>query len=229
MRSKLILVLALLMGGVTTFFFYQYVDQYDAQTLNEEEMVQIVAARHSIEKNQQLTREMLQMVYVPQLAVHATTLRTMEEAEGQFVTVNMENGEPILAHRLLYENEETMYVSRKVQEGFRAVSVGLNMVRSVTQLIEPEDNVDVIFTEYLRSTDDRRNAANQNETDTADTSNLASENIIYTEILLEEVRMLAVGRRFVERQTEESFVEYSAVTLELTPEDAANFHDEGHC
>jgi pilus assembly protein CpaB len=120
--------------------------------------------------------------------------------------------EQILSHRLVSEKEEITYVSRKLKEGYRAVSVGVNINQSVTNLIEPEDEVDVILTKTIKG--------------------VGSDSRVISEFILKKARVLAVGRKMVNPEdTEEPYVEYSSVTLELKPEDAlklVNSSQEGN-
>ena len=138
---------------------------------------------------------------MPEKAVLPQSLKSFSEAEGKMATSVIEKGEPVLSHHLVSEQEEKVYVSRKVRNGYRAVSVGVNFNQSVSNLIEPEDEVDVIFTKEGKD----------------QTNPIPPE----TTILLEKVRVLAVGRTLVTPdQKKEKYVEYSSVTLELKPEDS---------
>lgn len=205
MRSKLILFLAIVMGVVTTYFFYQYMNQFNVETTASENKVAVVTASELIMKNERISRDMLEMTQIAEANVHAQMIRDMDEIEGQYVTANIEAGEHLLSHRVQHETEENLFVSRKVRDGYRAVSVGVNMVQSVTTLIEPEDDVDVVFSEQINRTNDNEEGNNQTN--------------VVTDIILEEVRVLSVGRRMIESNTVEDYMEYSAVTLELMPQD----------
>jgi len=83
----------------------------------------------------------------------------------------------------------------------------VNIVESVSNLIEPEDNVDVIFSEDIEQD--------------------GLEKKVNTEILLQNIRVLAVGKRLNEKENKDwkvedekdDKVEYISVTLELKPQD----------
>ncbi|HAQ08212.1 MAG TPA: Flp pilus assembly protein CpaB, partial [Bacillus bacterium] len=108
-------------------------------------------------------------------------------------------GEPVLPHRLGTETTEQIYLSRKVREGYRAVSVGVNLNQSAANLIEPEDEVDILFSKKLEGPDAK----------------------IVSQIILQKARVLAVGRKMVlPEDTQEPYAEYTSVTVELKPEDA---------
>jgi pilus assembly protein CpaB len=196
MRTKIILVLAVIMGFITTVLFYNYMKKFDHEAVVSEQMAQIVSAKQAIRKNQKITADMLAMTPVPQAGVHGGTVQNSADVVGKYATAHIEPGEPILRHRIMQENEESLFVSRKIKEGYRAVSVGVNFVQSVSNLIEPEDYVDVIFSEQ---------------------DPVSRE--VKTELILQKVRVLAVGRRMLEPDSGAEYVEYNSATLELKSTD----------
>jgi len=200
MKSKIVLFLAIVMGLITTYFFYNYMKAYDQAAVVNTNMTEIVVAKQDIKKNQKISQGMVMPAQVPSSGVHPQAVRNPSEVEGMYALADITANEPLLTHRLGNEKEENLFVSRKVQQGYRAVSVGLNFVQSVSNLIEPEDWVDVVFTEPPPKGMDQLQ--------------------INTVLLLSKARVLAVGRRMLETTPEEPYVEYTSVTLELKPEDA---------
>ncbi|WML57195.1 Flp pilus assembly protein CpaB [Neobacillus sp. PS2-9] len=211
MKSKMVLLLSLVMGMITTFLFFQYTKQMNTQKVSTVVMTDVVVAKEKIDKNEKIAADKLEVVQKPAKDVLPQTIKSVSEAEGKLAIAMIEKGEPILSHRLGSEKEEGVYVSRKVMEGYRAVTVGVNINQSVSNLIEPEDEVDVVFTKVVKD------ATNQP--------------IPQSVILLEKARVLAVGRKMqTPEQTKEPYTEYSSVTLELKPEDAlklVNASEEG--
>lgn len=197
MRSKLIMMAAVVMGLVTTVLFFKYIKQFDTAQAVQTNTVEAIVARQPIKKNQKITADMLETVRLPEAGVHPMAIKSVEEANGKFADAVIETGEPLLSYRLKGEKEEAVLVSRKVRDGYRAVSVGVNFVQSVSNLIEPEDEVDVVYTLTDKAT-----------------------GISKSTLLLEKVRVLAVGRKMVEPTAETPYAEYSSVTLELKPPDA---------
>jgi pilus assembly protein CpaB len=200
MRSKIIMLLALVMGIVTTVLFFNYMNQFDTQAVINENTVPVVQANGLIKENQRITSDMLVIAQVPKDGLHAQTVTELSEVEGLYATSDIETGEVLLTHRVKSEKEETLFVSRKVTEGYRGVSVGVNFVQSISNLIEPEDVVDVVFSEVVKV----------NNVDT-----------VVTKQILSKVRVLAIGRKMIAATSEdEVYAEYSSVTLELKPEDS---------
>ncbi|MCC2684005.1 MAG: cpaB [Paenibacillaceae bacterium] len=197
MRSRIIFIAALIMGLVTTFLFYNYMKQYNDTKSANETMVDVVAAKQPIKRNQQIQSGMLEMKQVPSLGLHPQAVNSVKEVEGKFADADIEAGEVLLSHRIKASADEAAVVSKKVRDGYRAVSVGVNLVQSVSNLIEPDDDVDVIVT--VPPKDDAR--------------------LESSTVLLEKIRVLAVGRRMVEVDDKHPYAEYTTVTLEVKPED----------
>lgn len=201
MRSKIILFLALIMGIVTTVLFFNYMKELDTEAAMTENMIEVVVAATDIKENQQISGDMLTVKQIPEVGLHPDAVTDPSQVIGKFTTSYIKNGEILLTHRLKSVKEETLFVSRKIRDGFRAVSVGVNFVQSVSNLIEPEDTVDVIFSEVDQLPDGNIN--------------------VDTEQILSGARVLAVGRKLIApTEHQEGYAEYTSVTLELKPEDA---------
>jgi pilus assembly protein CpaB len=196
MRTKIILILAITMGIVTTVLFYNYMKKFNTEQQVIENVIEVLAAKQPIAKNQQITSDMVQLITVPQSEVYKEAFTNVVDVAGKVATADLAQGEPILKHRIQDQKEEALLVSRKVKEGFRAVSVGVNIVQTVTNLIEPEDEVDVYFSEPNKET-----------------------KLMDTMVLLQKVKVLAVGRRMTDPDPNVPYMEYSAVTLELNAAD----------
>ncbi|WP_054752318.1 Flp pilus assembly protein CpaB [Piscibacillus salipiscarius] len=146
MQSKLLFLLAILMGVFTTAIFFYSSQSETPEPTEEAPMVDVVTLAQDIEENQKITEEDLQFQTLPKDQVHPSAIKSLEEVKGKFATADMVTGELLLSHRLKSSQEEKARVSRKVTDGHRAVSIGVDIVRSVSNLIQPEDYVDVIFT-----------------------------------------------------------------------------------
>jgi pilus assembly protein CpaB len=197
MRSKIILVMALLMGLVTTVLFFNYMKKFDQVKAADESVVTVVAAKLAIKANTKITPELLQTIQIPAAHVLPQAVRNSTDAAGKIAVMDMAPGEILLSHHLKNQEEEALFVSKKVQEGYRAVTVGVNLVQSVSNLIEPGDYVDVVLTLTDKQLD----------------------RVISTTIN-ENLRVLAIGRRMVEAKSDTPYAEFSTVTLEVKPEDA---------
>lgn len=201
MKSKYILIGALIFAIATTVLFGKYIKDLDKKYKNDKNMVQIVVLKQDTLKNTKITKEMLEIKPLSVNAVHPDAVKKIEDIEGSYALVDMKAGEVLFPNRFSNQSKEKELITRKIKEGNRAISIEVNYVESVSTMIEPEDYVDVYFTE--------KGAA--------------------TTKLLENIRVLAVGKRIIDSESvaktaEEAAkedvkqVEYSSVTLELTPE-----------
>lgn len=222
MKSRMILILALIMALITTFFFSRYLKGLDAKYKSKDNKISIVVAKEPIAKNQRVTKEMLETRDLSADSVHPEAVRKMEDIIGDYALVDMKKGEILFASRFTNQFKETELVTRKIQEGSRAVSIEVNYVESVSNLIEPEDHVDVVFSQK--------------------TGTSGSSPSVATQVLLQNVRVLAVGDRITPEDekstsgktetkstdttasttatTSGNQTKYVSVTLELKPEDA---------
>ncbi|MDC3425478.1 Flp pilus assembly protein CpaB [Aquibacillus sp. 3ASR75-11] len=197
MRASVIFILALAMGGLTTVLLFTYLND-EGKAEVKKNMVQVVRATEDIEQNTTITNDMLETVEVSENEVHPQAVKNKKEAEGRFATGRIVKGEILLSHRLQTQVDEKRIVSNKIKPGFRAVSVGVNAVQSVSNLIEPEDFVDIMYTELLKD-----------------------GSVGQTKQILSNVRVLAIGQSMTPpTSSEEAFSEYNSITVELKQDDA---------
>lgn len=195
MKSKLILVIALIMAIITTVLFRQYVIGIDKKYKEAQKIITIVVPKTDIKKNQLVTKDMLELKEFSSGSVHPQALKKIEDVAGKYAATDLKMGEVLFASRFYDQLKETQVLTRKIQDGYRAVSIAISDVKAVTKMIQPEDRVDVVST------------ANGQ-----------------TSIILENVRVLAVGQRLTETQPASNDknatnTDYGTITLELAPAD----------
>jgi pilus assembly protein CpaB len=196
MNAKLTLIISLILGAITTFLFFSYMQKQAPEKVMQENLQVVIVAKDMIGENTILSAEMVEELHVSPEQIHPNTITDIGEVEGMIAISQIAKGEIILTNHVQKVEEEEKYITRKVKKGYRAVAVGVNFVQSVSNLIEPEDFVDVIYT-----WEDK-------------------EKKIVSKLLLTKVKVLAVDRRLVKGVDEIDRYEYSSVSLELLPEDA---------
>lgn len=199
MKPRRVILLALISGLITTGLFYMYMNKSTPAGAGPEaaaEMVTVVVAGVDIKKDQQIIEENLILKELPKDQVHDTALHKTADAIGKFATADIKAGEVIMSHRIRAQNEVTDVISRKISEGKRGVSIQVEYDQSVSNLIVPEDYVDVMLTVVLDP----------------------EIPLIETDLILEKVRVLAVGERMIEKSEGDVEKTYMTVTLELTQE-----------
>jgi pilus assembly protein CpaB len=204
MKSKTILVIALIMAGITTFLFMKFLTGLENKYKGEQKRITIVVPKADIKKNQKVTKENFELKEFIAQAVHPEAVKNIEDVVGNYALIDIKAGEVLFATRFTNMFQESELITRKIKEGYRAVAIGVSCEEAVATLIQPEDYVDVIYT----------------------TPEVANNKKFQTTTLLENVRILAVGHRIVEKdtitstdETGQTEDEYSSVTVELKPED----------
>ncbi|WP_087972496.1 Flp pilus assembly protein CpaB [Oceanobacillus rekensis] len=197
MKPKKVLLLAVLSGIITTALFYLFITNTTAETSASEqpsvEMVQVVVAAADIPSDHQILQEQVAVKEIPEDQVHPEMVTDINSVLNKYATADIKQGEILMNHRVQEKTEEKEVVSRKINEGYRAVSAEVMYVSGVSNLIHPEDYVDVILTSGEKPE---------------------------TEIILEKIRVLAVGERMTEKKAEGAEqVLYQSVTLELDQDD----------
>jgi pilus assembly protein CpaB len=201
------------MAFITTILFNNYLNNLEDKYKKNENKISVVVPKIDITKNEKITEEMLETKEFYLESVHPEAIKEMKDVVGKYASTNMKQGEILFASRFVEQTQVKDFVTNKIKQGYRAVSIEVNYVESVSNLIEPEDYVDVIFSEIIQR---------ESETDE-----------VITQLILENVRVLAVGKRLNEnlpqvdsldttsqsQTTENTDLEYISVTLELKPED----------
>jgi pilus assembly protein CpaB len=195
MNAKLTLTISLILGAITTFLFFSYIQKQAPEQVMQENLQVVIVAKEMIGENTILSAEMVEELHVSPDQIHPNTITNLTEINGMIAIAELAKGEILLTNHVQNVEQEDKYITRKVMEGYRAVAIGVNFVQSVSNLIEPGDFVDVIYTwEDI-------------------------EKNIVSKLLLTKVKVLAVDRRLIKEVDEIERFEYSSVTLELLPDD----------
>lgn len=209
MKSRIILIAALVLAVVTTVLFSNYLNKLDSKYKSDKSMVQVVVLKQDVKRNQKVTLEMLESKSYSLDSVLPEAIKDVKDVDGSFALIDMKAGEQLFKERFINQREENEYLTRKISSGMRAISIEVTYVEPVSTMIEPEDYVDVIFS----------------------VKNQDKYSPTYT--LLENIRVLAVGERISESrdantvadaknsvQSSGGQAKYMSVTLELTPKQA---------
>lgn len=205
MKSKFILIGAMLLAIATTVLFGNYIKSLDNKYKNDKNLVKVVVLNQDVKKNQKITEEMLEIRSYNPNSVLPEAIKNKKDIIGSYTLIDMKAGEVLFVDRFTNQTKEKQFLTRKISEGMRAVSIGVTYVESVSTIIEPEDYVDVIYSKK-----------NPDESFTTST-------------ILGNVRILAVGERITPKnttvqadvqnaaQSNVGQIKYSSITLELNP------------
>jgi pilus assembly protein CpaB len=199
MRSRTLFLLAILMGLITTtLFIFTLNNEKPEATEKEIEKVDVVFAISAIQPNQVITEELVEVRRIPIDQKHEAAVQNIEDILNKIAITQIEENEILLQHRVQTIEDEKGSLSKKITEGSRGVSIGLNIVQSVSNLVEPEDYVDVIFTERVKKD---------------------KEEVTVSKQLLTNIRVLAIGQKITVSNEANEVVQYGEVTLEIAPGD----------
>lgn len=209
MRSRTLFLLAIIMGLITTLVFAYSFSSQNKESDEPVETKEVVVSVQAIEENTLITEEMLTLATRPKTAVHSSSLTALTDVVGKLATTRIEAEEVLLPARVQSTQEVDDMVSKKITAGQRAISIRANLVQSVSNLIESEDFVDIIYSQPEAST---------------------TEPVVKSSVLFSKVRVLAIGQKMTIRDENDELVEYTSVTLEMSPEDSVTLvqaHETG--
>ncbi len=208
----ILLIVALVAGGLAAFLVTRggpAPEQIVTTEVVQEAKTQILVATIPIGVGQRLTPEAVQWQDWPEGAIRPeyVTISALPEApmalSGSVARFEIFPGEPIREAKLVRADQG--YLSAVLSEGMRGVSVGVTAVSSSGGFVVPNDHVDVLLT----------------------TSGAAGQQ---SEVILSNVRVLAIGQRLGElgttggqedpttpTTTPVTFTDSTIATLELTP------------
>lgn len=190
--TSIILVVAILIGAIAAQMARSIVNR-------PAEATKIVVATKPIAFGTPLTRDALSEVSWPSSSVPEGAFASIDDIlkNGQRVSMaSITKNEPILTARISAPGEKAS-LSALIEPGMRAVSVRVDDVRGVAGFIQPGDRVDVVLTRVEHSAKFNRDES-------------------YSDILLYNVKVLAIDQQAAERQEKAQVVK--AVTLEVTAE-----------
>jgi pilus assembly protein CpaB len=198
MNNVATLVLAVVMGGVAAFLARQWLENHSRASTAAKPTGAIVVAKAPLAFGTDLSTD--NVVEMPWAAASLpdgafASVQDLLKDGRRVVLAALERNEPVLSSKVTAPGQRGS-LSSLLQEGNRAVTVRVDDVRGVAGFILPGDFVDVVL---IRAEEGSRR-----------------EN--YSEILLQQVKVLAVDQLASERQEQPTVAK--AVTLEVTPEQA---------
>jgi pilus assembly protein CpaB len=140
LAGKGAVVAAIVLGGLTSYLAWHYVDQAGQA---KPEMASVVVAAAPIPARTVVTPAMVRIQELPAEAVHPSALRSPSDVVGKIVKTPLTADEQVLSTKLFLQRDESG-LAFMVPDGMRAVSVAFNEVIGSGGLLLPGDHVDVI-------------------------------------------------------------------------------------
>ncbi len=203
---KKVKILALLSAIIVSLLLYNFLNTVSEPVIVEVSKTEVITAAQNIPPNTPITKDMLKAVMLPDEAVLSESEKNMDNVVGKVSTAEIIAGEQILSSRLvtLGEAKSVRYLPYAINRGMRAVTVGVNNISGLSDMIVPGNKVDVIAQYEVEKKEP------DGDTITID----------YTVMLLENIKVLAVDDSVTEQEKIDSEDPYVSLTLEVTPEEA---------
>ena len=198
-RRKMIivvLIVAISLGGIATFYIWSYLQSKQQEVERARvEMLEVVAAAENIPLGSTIEQKQLKKVLWPRASVPPGTFTDPGLLIGRTVVSNIVMGEPLMEAKLASsESRAGGVMAYIIPEGHRAMAVAVNDVAGVAGFVLPSSTVDVIVT----------------------TTPPHGDRI--SKIVLENLRVLAVGQKMEEK--EGKAIQVPTVTVSITPAEA---------
>jgi pilus assembly protein CpaB len=144
-RQKLILGLAMVLALVAGLMSYQFLSGQNKQGALVAQKTVYVAA-HDLQARAPITPDMLESVSRPATAVDQDAVTSLDQIKGKIALTTIPTGATITASRI--GAAESAPLTARMRPGIRAVTIGIDSVRGVANLIQPGDRVDVMAVQH---------------------------------------------------------------------------------
>ncbi len=181
---------------------HQGIQSYKTKLGMGQKLVEIIVASKDLSKGQNLTNEDVETKKIPEQYAPMGVLKSNDlyKIQEHGITHSISRGEMILWSSLNL-NYSYQSASSKIEPGYRAVSIAVDSVSSVSGLIQPGDHVDIMTT-----------------------LEIPGESKPSTLTLLQNVTVLTVGNSMYAESQNES---YATVTLMVLPSEANIINHSG--
>ena len=196
MRIFIVLILAIVAGGVFAFATYNYVQQIPGKTVTIP-TTKIAVAGSDLDIGAEITKDSVRLIDWPSNAAPANGISDPNEVVGRGLVMPMIQNEPFLELKLA-PKDAGAGLPPAIPPGLRAVSVKVNEVIGVAGYVLPGTHVDVVAT--VNPT--------QNATD------------VTSKVILTNVLVLAAGTKIEQGEKDKKPIAVSVVTMLVDPQQA---------
>lgn len=145
-KSRLLILLALLLAVLSTFFLYQYVESLRKEPEVKVEYGTVIVAEANIPELVKISEEMIASKSVPVEAIHPDAARVPTDLIGLTSKSEILNGEQILKTKVATVEAE-LSLAYQIPENMRAIVVPIaSEVTGLAGYLEIGDHVDMVVT-----------------------------------------------------------------------------------
>ncbi len=196
-KTWLVLGVALGIGLLAAFIAQNYFTRRMAEieARSRGQTVGVVVAKRELHAGDLISEDTVAVRAVPVDFAHSLAIRPENFAQisGRTIAYSLKSGEMVLWS--LLEGQKIPTFSARIADGRRAITVPVDEINSISGLLEPEDQVDLILT-------------------------LERNGKTHSFVMQQKLRVLATGQRVSESAKGGERRQYSTVTLDTTPEQA---------
>ena len=216
-RVKLVALIAGVIAALGVYFFLKEIGKPQ-----EIPRTAVVVAVVDIAENTRITEDMVELRAVANEALQPNHLLETKSAVGLVASGEIFAGEQVISDRLVRTgelDEDYNTLAYVVENGMRAITVSVNTVSGMENMLKPGNRVDLIlhYTYEEEADPEEADAASARETEDED-GKAAGEpkQIQAARLLVQNKKILAVGSVL----SKQGAAEYVTLTLETTPEEA---------
>ncbi len=193
---KKVYILSILMALVVGIAVYSFADSLQKQAqVQATPMGNVVIAVVEIPSNTLITDDMVMLVTLPVQSISASAATDIKQVAGTIAKYPIFAGEQVFHANLSGKGAEKETLSYVLEEGYRAISIGVDDITGVSGYIKTGDRVDVISS--MLKTDE------------------TGASYTISTVLVENLLVLETGTGL---QSEAEKLGYRTVTIAATPE-----------
>ena len=222
-KLKLVAVFAAILVGVGIYLFLAA-----AKKPQETPHTTVVVAAVDIPENTRITEEMLTTKSISDDSLLDNYIVDPQTVVGKVMTSDVFAGEQIVTNRLVAPGEDIankQTLAYALTPGMRAITIFVVKDTGLENFLKPGNRVDILANyshkEEVRPDEEKVRPDEENnasEDPTSETQAAQEVNVPTTQLLAQNINILAVGSVMNKNGT----TEYTSVTLEATIEDAMN-------
>lgn len=191
-RRTLILVAAIVIGGLAAFMTLRYVSGVENESAERNQLVEVLVATGPIGKGQSadeaLASGSLTVDQRRRADLPAAAARRAADVQGQVAAVDMSGGEIITTSMFLAETDLSGSKSMSLDKGNVAITISVSGAAGVAGLVQPGDSINIMVKVNAESEE----AAAEGGLGIDGTGFTSSSNSAYA---FQAVKVLAVGTR----------------------------------
>ncbi len=149
-RRTLILIGALVIGGLAAFLTMNYVRGVENESAEQNQLVDVLVAKGPIAKgasaDEALAVKQVALDKRRRADLPATAVRREAEIAGQVAAVNLSGGEIITTNMFVADTDLSGSNSTTIDKGNVAITISVDQAAGVAGLIQPGDSINILAT-----------------------------------------------------------------------------------